>query len=60
MPIWRMTLGLIAGTAGEVHWDGTGSVPARPSGYARVIWFSPAANDPGANALEGDEWVKTT
>ena len=36
---------------------GAGAVPARPAGYARVVWVGAA--DPAANAEEFDVWEQT-
>jgi hypothetical protein len=41
---------------GVVVWDGTGSLPARPTATS-VEWITPT--DPAANALDGDTWTPT-
>jgi hypothetical protein len=41
---------------GVIVWDGTGSLPARPTATS-VEWITPT--DPAANALDGDTWTPT-
>jgi hypothetical protein len=42
---------------GVVVWDGTGSQPARPTGYASVEWIQPV--DPSGVMENGDTWTPT-
>lgn len=44
----------VAGAVGSVVY-GSGSVPARPTGYGVVFWFG--TSSPLANMAEGDVWI---
>jgi hypothetical protein len=46
-----------ASAVGAAVHNGT-SYPARPSGYASVMWIGP--DDPAGSASNGDTWVDTT